>query len=59
MVLAQLDPRPLEIGVSVDTLTPLEQGLQVCMVPTLFSSHAVDTPDDLEKVEKLMRNIND
>lgn len=55
----QLDPTPLEIAESVDMMRVLEHGLQVRMVPTLFSSHAVDTPDDLQKVEKLMRNIND
>jgi 3-deoxy-manno-octulosonate cytidylyltransferase (CMP-KDO synthetase) len=52
-----LEPTPLEIAESVDMMRVLEHGLKVKMVPTLYSSHAVDTPDDLTKVETLMRDL--
>ena len=32
----------------------LEHGMQVKMVPTEFNTQAVDTPEDLARVEKLM-----
>jgi 3-deoxy-manno-octulosonate cytidylyltransferase (CMP-KDO synthetase) len=47
-------PTPLEIAESVDMMRVLEHGLQVRMVPTRHNSRAVDTPDDLAMVEKLM-----
>ena len=50
----RMAPTPLEIVESVDMMRVLENGLKVRMVPTRHNSHAVDTPADLEKVEKLM-----
>lgn len=50
-------PTPLEIAESVDMMRVLEHGLKVKMVPTSFDSNAVDTPADLEKVERLMREM--
>ena len=38
----------------MDMMRVLEHGLDVCMVPTAHESYAVDVPDDLVKVEKLM-----
>ncbi len=52
-----LEPTPLEIAESVDMMRVLEHGWKVKMVPTRYSSHAVDTPDDLAKVESLMRDL--
>ncbi len=52
---ATMDPTPLEIVESVDMLRILEHGRKVRMVPTMHSSHAVDTLDDLKLVECLMR----
>jgi len=49
-----LDPTPLEITESVDMMRVLEHGLKVRMIPTRHESHAVDTIDDLIKVEQLM-----
>jgi len=49
-----LAPTPLEIVESVDMMRVLEHGGHVRMAPTIFESHAVDVPDDLVKVEKLM-----
>jgi 3-deoxy-manno-octulosonate cytidylyltransferase (CMP-KDO synthetase) len=51
----QLEPTPLEIAESVDMMRVLEHGLKVHMVPTNHKTNAVDTPDDLKKVERLMQ----
>lgn len=50
----RLAPTPLEIAESVDMMRILEHGMKVRMVPTQHSSQAVDTPEDLKKVELLM-----
>jgi len=52
----RMAPTPLEIAESVDMMRVLEHGLKVKMAPTRHNSHAVDTPEDLAKVERLMRN---
>lgn len=49
-----LDETPLEIAESIDMLRLLENGKQVRIVETDRSIHAVDTPEDHEKVNKLM-----
>jgi 3-deoxy-manno-octulosonate cytidylyltransferase (CMP-KDO synthetase) len=36
----------------------LEHGIKVHMVPTRYSSQAVDTPEDLKKVESLMQELH-
>lgn len=50
----RMAPTPLEIAESVDMMRVLEHGLKVRMVPTRHNSHAVDTPADMAKVERLM-----
>jgi len=52
----KMTPTPLEIFESVDMLRILEHGLNVRMVSTKHETHAVDTPDDLKRVELLMQN---
>lgn len=54
----RLTPTPLEIAESVDMMRILEHGMKVRMVPTQHSSQAVDTPEDLKKVERLMQGMN-
>ena len=54
-VFSQLSPTPLEEAESIDMLRFMEHGHRVKMVETSFSTHAVDTPADLELVEKLLR----
>ncbi|MER0215266.1 MAG: 3-deoxy-manno-octulosonate cytidylyltransferase [Nitrosomonas sp.] len=49
-----LTPTPLEQLESIDMLRLLEHGMQVKMVPTEYNTQAVDTPEDLARVEKLM-----
>jgi len=51
-----LESTPLEIAESVDMMRVLEHGLKVRMISTSYKSHAVDTKDDLNKVELLIKN---
>jgi 3-deoxy-manno-octulosonate cytidylyltransferase (CMP-KDO synthetase) len=53
----KLAPTPLEIAESIDMLRVLEHGMSVRMVPTRHDTRAVDTPDDLKRVEALMRDL--
>lgn len=54
----RLDPTPLEVTESIDMLRVLEHGKKVRLVPTSHKTHAVDTPEDLKKVEALMKKTN-
>jgi 3-deoxy-manno-octulosonate cytidylyltransferase (CMP-KDO synthetase) len=54
-----LEQTPLEIAESVDMMRVLEHGLKVKMIPTAYNTHAVDTVEDLKKVEELMRDKSD
>lgn len=49
-----LAPTPLELAESVDMMRVLEHGYKVKMISTNAKSFAVDTPDDLVRVENLM-----
>jgi 3-deoxy-manno-octulosonate cytidylyltransferase (CMP-KDO synthetase) len=51
----QLPPTPLEEAESIDMLRFIEHGYKVKLVETYFSTHAVDTPADLQLVEELLR----
>lgn len=53
-----LKPTPLEEIESIDMLRILEHGMRVRMVETEYDTRAVDTPEDLELVEKLMLKVN-
>ena len=53
---ANLDSTPLEIAESIDMLRFIEHGIPVRMINTKFDTQAVDTPEDLVRVEKLMRD---
>lgn len=52
----KLVPTSLEIIESVDMLRVLEHGYKVKMVVSEYDTYSVDTPEDLENVEKLMTN---
>lgn len=54
LVYTALAPTPLEVAESIDMLRILEHGMKLRMVPTRYPSHAVDTPNDLELVARLM-----
>ena len=49
-----LKPTPLEISESIDMLRVLEHGMKVKMIPTKYQTYAVDTAEDLIRVEMLM-----
>jgi 3-deoxy-manno-octulosonate cytidylyltransferase (CMP-KDO synthetase) len=54
----RLAPTPLEIAESVDMMRVLEHGMKVRMVRTMHRTQSVDTPDDLERVERLMQDAD-
>lgn len=54
----RMSPTPLEIAESVDMLRILEHGMKVRMAPTKYNTQAVDTQEDLKKVERLMQVLN-
>ncbi len=53
---SQLDPTPLEIIESIDMNRFLENGIKVKMIEVKNNTYAVDTPEDLIKVEQIMQN---
>ena len=53
----RMAPTPLEIVESVDMMRILEHGFKVHMVPTIYDTKAVDTLEDLKKVEQILNNI--
>jgi len=53
-----IEPTPLEKLESIDMLRCLEHGYKVKMVLTKFETYSVDTPEDLKKVEQLMKKDN-
>ena len=53
---SKLEPTPLERAESIDMLRVLEHGYKVRMVPFDFITFSVDTPEDLQRVELLMKD---
>jgi len=51
----EMEPTPLEIAESVDMMRVLEHGLKVRMANTRHVTHAVDTLEDLKRVEGILR----
>lgn len=51
----ELTPTPTEIVESVDMMRVLEHGYKVKMVKEDFDTFCVDTPEDLKRVEELMK----
>jgi len=51
-----LNPTPLEIIESVDMNRFIENGIKIKMIETDNNTIAVDTPEDLANVERLMKN---
>jgi 3-deoxy-manno-octulosonate cytidylyltransferase (CMP-KDO synthetase) len=53
MLLASLDPTPLERAEALEQLRALEHGIRIKAVETAYDSIGVDTPQDLEQVRRL------
>ena len=54
MVVAALEPTPLERAEGLEQLRALEHGIRIKAVETRYESVEVDTPEDLEHVRRLM-----
>jgi 3-deoxy-manno-octulosonate cytidylyltransferase (CMP-KDO synthetase) len=54
MVMASLEPTPLERAEALEQLRALEHGIRIRVVETAFESVEVDTPEDLEQVKRLL-----
>ncbi len=54
LVLAKLEPTPLERTESLEQLRALEHGIRIRAVETRYDSIGVDTPGDLEQVRRLL-----
>ncbi len=55
--ITKLSPSSLEQAESLEQLRWLEHGYKIRLVQTRYDSHCIDTPEDVEKVLKLMGKI--
>ena len=54
LVLASLDPTPLEQAEALEQLRALEHGIRIKAIETRYESFEVNTPADLEQVRRLL-----
>jgi 3-deoxy-manno-octulosonate cytidylyltransferase (CMP-KDO synthetase) len=54
LVLASLEPTPLERAEALEQLRALEHGIRIKAVESAYESFGVDTPEDLEHVRRLL-----
>jgi 3-deoxy-manno-octulosonate cytidylyltransferase (CMP-KDO synthetase) len=54
LVIAALEPTPLERAEALEQLRALEHGIRIKAVETRYDTIGVDTPEDLEQVRRLL-----
>jgi 3-deoxy-manno-octulosonate cytidylyltransferase (CMP-KDO synthetase) len=54
LTLARLEPTPLERAEALEQLRALEHGYRIMAVETAYDAIGVDTPEDLERVRRLL-----
>ncbi len=54
LVMAALEPTPLERAESLEQLRAVEHGIRIKAVETTYDSIGVDTPEDLDQVRRLL-----
>jgi 3-deoxy-manno-octulosonate cytidylyltransferase (CMP-KDO synthetase) len=54
LVLASLEPTPLERAEALEQLRALEHGIRIKAIETRYESFEVNTPEDLEQVRRLL-----
>lgn len=54
LVLASLEPTPLERAEALEQLRALEHGIRIKAIETNYESFEVNTPEDLEQVRRLL-----
>lgn len=57
-VYPQLPPTPLQLEEDLEQLKVLENGHKMKVIKVDHEAHGVDTPEDVEKIEALMRERN-
>lgn len=57
LLFPQLEPTPYEIAESVDMLRYVEHGHEILLVESDEHTHAVDVPDDVAVVERMLADV--